>query len=190
MSEHVADRVAVPLSRMRLLLMLAGALAFVALGWWMIPNAGSARSSVRYWELVMISAATIGFFGWVGVALAVKLFDPRPGLVIDREGIFDNSSGVSAGHVPWSEIKRFHVTGVKRERFLTIVVADPEKYIRRASLLKRPWMRMNAKQFGGAIQIGANALRMDFEEMLDAVERAAPSRLAGDIRRGRKRLDD
>src|SRR5207237_703519 len=90
-----------------------------------------------------------------------------PGLIIDEQGIVDNSSGVSAGRIPWSEIKAFHVTTLQKQRFVTIEVQDPMKYVKRASFLKRQLVRLNARYFGGPIQISATTLKIDFDELLD-----------------------
>ena len=55
---------------------------------------------------------------------------------------------------------------VQGQRFLTIDVKDPEKYVQRAPFLKRQLVGLNAKYFGGPIQISANTLKINFDELL------------------------
>ena len=116
-----------------------------------------------------VAAAAIAFFSACGLFALFKLFDRTPGLVIDAEGIIDNSSGLSAGRIPWSDIRGLHVTVVQQRKFICVQVHDPDKYVQRASFLKRQLDRLNAKYFGGPIFISAVALRTDFDELLRVV---------------------
>ena len=155
----------VPLSKVRISLILLGSVGFVALGCWLWPHADSdPHHSPLYVKAV--AAAAIAFFSVCGLFALFKLFDRSPGLVIDAQGIIDNSSGLSAGRIPWSDIRGLHVTVVQRRKFLCVQVDDPDKYVQRASFLKRQLVRMNAKYFGGPILISTVALSTDFDELL------------------------
>ena len=138
----------VPLSKAKLALTLLGSAAFVAVCVWLWANVDQGRH--RYPQLVeIIAIAGIAFFGFCGLYALVKLFDTASGLVIDTEGIIDNSSGLSAGRIPWSDIERFHVTTVQGQRFLTVDVQHPQEYVERANSLKRLAISLNARYFGG-----------------------------------------
>jgi hypothetical protein len=113
-----------------------------------------------------VAALGMAFFGLCGLNAFFKLFERAPGLIIDAQGIVDNSSGVSAGRIPWSDIQGFRTMTVQGQRFLTIDVKDPDKYVQRAPFLKRQLVGLNAKYFGGPIQISANALKINFDELL------------------------
>jgi hypothetical protein len=162
----------VPLSRTKIIILLLGSVGFVAIAVAVWP-AVSALPDDDPWTLVgkILLAITVVFFGGCGLYAVWKFFDSAPGLIIDQQGIVDNSSGVSAGRIPWSEIKAVHVTTVEFQRFLTIEVRDPEKYIQRASFLKRQLVKLNAAYFDSPIQISALTLKIDFDELLDIVTR-------------------
>ena len=165
MRNGTPDQFVVPLSRVKISLILLGSAAFVTMSLWLWMNAGLIpRRNPLYVQGV--AALGIAFFGLCGLYAFFKLFDMAPGLVIDSKGIIDNSSGVSAGRIPWSEIQGFHTTTVQRQRFLTIDVKDPDKYVQRAPFVKRQLVGVNAKYFGGPIQISANALKINFDELL------------------------
>ena len=166
MTYDTSGRVVVPLSKRKIVLAVLGCAVFVALAvaFWPALD-GLPSGQWTRWKLIAALSATIAFFGAGGLYLIRKLFDREPGLVIDDEGIVDNASGVSAGRIPWSHIKGFHVTTVKGQRFLTIDVHSPEIYIERAPPLKRPLVRVNAAYFGSPIQIGTATLRIDFDEL-------------------------
>ena len=59
----------------------------------------------------------------------------------------------------------FSVTTVQGQRFLTVEVDNPTKYVQRANVLKRFVVSMNANYFGGPIQISANSLKINFDEL-------------------------
>jgi hypothetical protein len=54
--------------------------------------------------IFLAGCIAIVFFGFVGFLLLKKLIDNTPGLIISENGITDNSSGVPAGFIPWSDI--------------------------------------------------------------------------------------
>ena len=54
----------------------------------------------------------------------IKIFDSKPGLVIDAEGLIDNSSAAAAGRIPWTDIGGVNVFTMHRQRMLTIELRD------------------------------------------------------------------
>ena len=112
-----------------------------------------------------VSVLAIGFFGLCGLYGLYKLFDRSPGLVLDREGIMDNSSGVPAGRVAWREIRDIQIMSVSGQRLLAFIVSDPEKYLGKGNVLHRFFVRMNYRMYGTPIFISAHSLKMNFEEL-------------------------
>ncbi|WP_078119463.1 STM3941 family protein [Thiosocius teredinicola] len=159
----------VPLSKQKIFLLTLAAGIFVAAGVWLYLSA----SSDVGWEnpLFVQIVAVIGvlFFGLCTAYGLRKMFDTTPGMVIDDKGIVDNSSGVSAGFIPWSDVIGFKVTTMHNQRFLSIEVQNPEKYIEQASGLKRRVVAMNAKFFGGPIHISSNTLKIRFDDLVERV---------------------
>ncbi len=104
-----------------------------------------------------------------GVYGAVKLFDTAPGLILDSEGILDNSSGTSVGRIPWTQVRGFDIVTISRQRLLIVFVDNPRDYIRRSNFLKRPPLWANMKMFGSPITLAANALQINFEELVNTI---------------------
>src|SRR5262245_19949122 len=115
MPNETGERLLIALSKAKIVLLLMGSGVFVAAGLFLWANADQ-FSSPLYVEAVAIAA--IGFFGLCGLFALFKLFDTTPGLILDAEGITDNSSAVSAGRIPWSDITGFTITSVQKQRFL------------------------------------------------------------------------
>jgi hypothetical protein len=164
----------IPLSRTKLVFLLLGAMAFGVLGVWML-SLGDAeiaeQRSLSNPTLFRIIGGASTLFGVLGVAFSFrKLFDRRPGLVLSAEGITDNSSGVAAGLIPWSDITGFDVYQMQKQKFLVILVEDAEKYILRGNPLQRTLHRANLRMVGSPVSISSNTLKINFEELCALVE--------------------
>ena len=110
------------MSKKGLAVYVLGGATFVALGLWLFVNADQMWRRRSPLVAKTVAVVCIGFFGLIAVKAGAKLFDPSPGLVIDPEGVVDNSSGIAAGRIPWSNIKRIRTTTSQEQRFLTIEV--------------------------------------------------------------------
>ncbi|MBC7937260.1 MAG: hypothetical protein H7Y86_18095 [Rhizobacter sp.] len=160
--------VEIQLSKSKLTLMFLGSIIFVGLGiWFLIDPTRFISPFHRSTSFIFIAGlASILFFGFVGFYLFKKLFDKNFGLVISDDGIIDNSSGLSAGFIPWTDIEAIKETRVANQQFINLVVKNPQVYIdRQTSSVKRWAMRKNYKSFDTAIGISANGLKYNYEDL-------------------------
>jgi hypothetical protein len=165
------DLVSIPLSKSKIVFSLLASLAFVAGGIWIFgPMAGDSD------RLDPLAAKTIGilsimFFGATGITAARKLFDNQPGLIINEEGVFDNSSGVSAGMIPWNDITGFEKFQVMSTKLLLIRVRNPDAYVSRVTnRFKARIMAANSASYGTPISISPHSLDIRFEQLLALLE--------------------
>ena len=169
-----SEETVIELSKAKTTLLILGSVAFVATGIWMLTLDTSATESLdRYGSPLVIygvGIAAIVFFGLAGAVGLKKLLDQAPGLVLDQEGFTDNSSGVSAGLVPWSEVVEIGESQVQRQKFISIHVVDPEKYVDRGNVLRRMTNRANLKMCGTPINISSSSLKISHEELLGVFE--------------------
>ena len=166
-----AEKVVIPLSKGKIVLAILGSIGFVAASTWLWAIADA---QTRFNPLTVRGAALVGslFFGLIGVYCCVKFFDRKPGLIMDREGLWDNSSAVSAGRIPWDEVTGLKVSTISGQRMLTIEVADPQKYVERGRLHMRILNAANTKLTGSPINIASNGLRVDFDELQRLISEA------------------
>ena len=95
------NKIEIPLSKKKITLLLFAAIAFIAGGIWIainperfIPNIFGITNS----EIIRICGIVgILFFGAAGIYGIMKLFDKKVGLIIDSNGITDNSNASSIG---------------------------------------------------------------------------------------------
>ena len=163
----------IELSKVKIILLTLGAVAFVLLGAWFLSLDTQTIESQRKFNsptlVYGVGIVSIAFFGLCGLIAVKKLFDNSPGLIINSEGILDNSSGVSAGIIPWGEIVGIGEHQVHKQKFISIQVKDPEKYVNNGSALKRMANRADIKLCGTPINISANSLKISHDDLLQTI---------------------
>ena len=96
-----------------------------------------------------------------------KLPGNKPGLIINQTGLIDNSGGVSAGQILWSDIEDIVVIEIQRQKLIMIHVTNPQDYIdKQVSWFKRKMMQMNYNMYGTPLSITSNALNISFDELM------------------------
>lgn len=162
------ERIEIPLSKSKNITMLIGSIGFVAIGIWFITNPPHSENS--FWgdpgKLKVIGYLSILFFGFTSIVLFRKLFDKKPGLIIDEKGITDNSSGVSAGEIAWSDIEKITVIQIQKQNMLLVHVSNPKEYIeKQKGSFKKHMMEMNYKLYQTPLSITPNTLQISFSKL-------------------------
>ena len=170
---HDSETIEIPISKIRLVLMLLGCLGFVAAGVFFVTSPYKVVSPIaRSVTMIFIAGClSILFFGFVGIAIVKRLFDKAPGIIISEAGITDNSGGIPAGFVPWSDIIAVKKLEVGHQRFVNLVVKNRKEYIRRQkNVVKRKFMQKNFTVYGG-IGISPNSLDINYPELEDIIQK-------------------
>ena len=170
--EKAGERIEIPLSKGKIVLILIGAIVFVALGIWFVikPQEISNGASVSSTIILIVGIAAILFFGLCALYALRKLPDTKPGLIIDESGLTDNSSGVSAGQILWADIDNLSVISIQRQKLIMIEVKNPQDYIdKQTSTFKRKMMTLNYKMYGTPLSITSNGLKISFDELLRVI---------------------
>jgi hypothetical protein len=163
--------------------MFLGSMAFVVGGIWFVTNPARFISLIvkSTTKIFIAGLASILFFGFVGIFIFKKLFDKNPGFVISENGIVDNSGGLSAGFIPWSDIDEIKETIIANQKFISLIVKNPQTYIeRQPSAFKRWAMKRNYKSYGAAIGISANGLKYNYKDLKTLLDKKL--RLSGVFR--------
>lgn len=166
------DKIIIPLSKSKITLVLTGSIVFVILGilFFLHPER-FLTIFLRNEEIIRITGfASVGFFGLCAIFYAIKLFDNKPGLNIDKHGILDNSSGISSGLIAWQDIQEITVLEIVKQKVILIMVSNPDNYIaRQKSRFKRKIMKLNYDNYETPIQITANGLKCSFDELFEMI---------------------
>ena len=164
--------ITIPLSKGKLLLSTLGAFAFVAIGFWFVMAPPSRTgSSLESTLLMVLGLVAILFFGGIAMLVIRKLFDSRPGLIINEQGLMDNSGGLSAGQILWTDIEDISVLQIQRQRLILVFVKNHQDYIdRQSNGWKRKLMTMNYRQYGTPLSISTNGLKISFDELVEILK--------------------
>lgn len=163
----------IELSKVKVILLILGAISFVLLGAWILTLDVQAIESQRRFNnptlVYGMGVASIVFFGLCGLLGARKLFDKSPGVVINAEGILDNSSGISAEIIPWAQVTGVGEYKVKNQKFISIHIQNPEEYANIGSAFKKMASKANLKMCGTPINISTNTLKISYDELLEII---------------------
>lgn len=166
------DKITIPLSKSKIALLLTGSIVFIMLGILFILYPERFLTILfRNEEIIRITGfVSVGFFGLCSIFYVIKLFDNKLGLIIDKQGILDNSSGVSSGLIAWQDIQDIAVLEIVRQKIILIMVSNPDDYIaRQKSGIKRKIMKLNYNNYETPIQITANGLKCSFDEIFEII---------------------
>jgi hypothetical protein len=165
--------IVIPFSKRKLSKQLVISIVFVALGCFMLSTPSGEDPGLFRHPLIKNGTA-IGclLLGLCGMLVFIsKLFNKRPGIVIDDHGMTDNSSLVSAGHIPWSDVHLISHTTVMNQKMLLLIVKNPEDYVRRKkSIIGQRGMRWNHKNCGSPICIAVSGLQCTLGELERLIE--------------------
>jgi hypothetical protein len=109
--------------------------------------------------------ASIVFFSACALFAFSRFWDRKAGLVLNAAGFIDNSSGVAAGFVPWTEVQEVSTFAVGHQRMLVVKVRHPARYIQPGNPLKRVLNRANQRLCGSPIAIRSKTLNIDLDEL-------------------------
>lgn len=110
----------------------------------------------------------VGFFSLAFLVLPRQLFRAGPQLVIDERGLEDRRSKL--GRIDWADIVLLSVVEVRGQKFLSIQVVEPKKYLDRLSTPGRISAQAN-RSFGfSEISIGFSGLSHSAVEVLNFIQ--------------------
>jgi hypothetical protein len=140
-SSAYSDRLVIYPSRIKTLLVLLGAAAFVVACIW-IGSPGIARR-VAPWEVFIASYIGVPFFAACGLYALYRLIWRRPALEIDSTGITDAASALGAGHLTWPEVDHIVLYKFYGQLMLGIHPKDPDSILSRLHPVRRSLLKLN-----------------------------------------------
>ena len=162
------DRVEILLSKKKIILLFIGSVFFTVFSVLFIVYPNEFTFIIVRNPTIIRIVGIVGaiFFGIIGMSLLRKLNDKEPGLVIDANGITDNSNATSIGLINWEDIYSIEEQEVLGNKFLIINTVNPNKYLNRAkNKIARNAMILNNKRYGSPLTIVPSSLQIDFQEL-------------------------
>jgi hypothetical protein len=156
-------RIEIPLSKVKLGLLCCVTIIFVAAGVVLLMDYNPATGPDNK---TLTGFIALIFFGLSLIVLLRKISDKRPGLIIDENGLTDNSSDVSICFIEWDNIIGFSSVKISANRIILVEVSHPEQFVARARGIKmRLIMRVNHYLYGSPLFIASAALKMGHDTL-------------------------
>jgi hypothetical protein len=159
------EEIRVPLSKIKMLLIMIGAIIFVGIQivFWFIPT----DYNVIFVPLGRTTSFIgIPFFALCSFYATKKLFDKTPGLLINNDGVTDNSSAISAGFIGWANILGFKIVSLGGDRrSIAILVNNSDEIIGMQKGLKQKAMTFNLRKYRTPVLIPDVTLKCDLDEL-------------------------
>lgn len=157
----------IKLSKKKLSLLFTAAIGFVICSILFIINPSHFVSFIVRSEKIIFLIGIIGIivFGIASIFLFIKLFDNNLGLIINNEGIIDNTNSSSIGLIKWTDIINIRQENVMSTKFLLIEVKNPEEYIERTGKLKKFTLKQNMNTYGTPLTLTSVGLQSSFEDL-------------------------
>jgi hypothetical protein len=158
-----------------LLAMAAGSLLFVGASLYFIINGYniSGRDALgQFFKSLTPGIFYIGapLFSLPLIYLCYRLLKPKPSVIINQEGIFDDASMFGAGMVRWEEIKSVFIYEIMNKKFLGIVPVNLETILARQSRFKKVFFKLGKGMAPAPFAIPAGGLPMTVEELLRKIQ--------------------
>lgn len=98
------------------------------------------------------------------------LFDTKPKLIIDDQGLFDNSSSISAKRIiPWDRIVRLRILNNRASQAILVELTDPEQFLDELSIVKKALMWPRYLIRGTPISISCNLLNCNTNKLYNLI---------------------
>jgi hypothetical protein len=153
------DSIEIKPSRAKFALLFLAACAFVAAGIAMIVY-GPASDTWIGWVCTF-------FFGGGLLIFGRQLFDARPRLVINRDGVFDRTLGV--GVIAWSEIRGASLRSIKGNDFIALELYHPEVWIGRLSRMQQALVTANRELGFGVLNLNLVGLQESSQSIYELI---------------------
>ncbi len=157
----------ISIDKSKLILLLLAGMGFTYISFWFIFKPSQYVNFISRSEINVFIVGILGIllFGICSIYLIIKLFDNKPGLIINEKGIIDNTNSNSLGLILWSDIVMISPIKVASTRLLLVKLKKPEKYIERVNQINKLILRKNIKTYGTPITLTSVILKCSFEEL-------------------------
>jgi hypothetical protein len=164
------ERIEIPLSKIRIMLIVLASLMFILLGFLLLDDdIGWHGRHTALRKPVGIAAIIV--FGIFGIAAFAKLFSIKKGFIIDRKGITDNSGIASFGFIPWSDIQQFKINQARSQKQILVYVNHPEERISGYSFFAGIFMKISYKFCGAPFSVSHVMLKCEFDTLYNLLQK-------------------
>ncbi|NDI33233.1 STM3941 family protein [Chengkuizengella sediminis] len=115
------------------------------------------------------SLCGIFMFGMAILFYLKRLKYPAPSIILNKEGIYDNSSAFKTGMIKWEEINRMYIYDIKKNRFLGLEINNFDQFVSKQNRFMKLLIKINQKFYRTPITIPESMLSIRLEELIELI---------------------
>lgn len=155
----------IPRSKTKLVFALVVCLFAIVFGFFCVFRPNSFGYNMPF-LIIILGVVCILLFGFFGFCLVRWLFNDKPGLVIDSEGITDNTVQGQENRILWSDVADITEWKYMSQKLAVVVLKDPHCYIDgHPRQGHRKAMLMNLKMCGSPVALSASVLKISHKNL-------------------------
>ncbi len=131
--------------------------------------AGNLNASLANWAFAIIACSALVICAIGSLSLWIAIFASRATLVIDSQGVYNDTPLFGAGLITWEEIAGLVSYRMLTQRYLAIVLRDPRTLLARTWLLPKLTMIINDKTSPAPVNIPEAFLPVSADQVLRVV---------------------
>lgn len=151
------EKIVIKTSRLKYTFLLIAAIGFVACGVFLLNQSGPKWVS---WMSIIFFGSMIPLFTW-------QLFDSRPRLILDEEGVLDRT--LKIGKISWNDISGAYLKEIKGNNFICLELKNEETYLTKLSPLMRVATSANVKLGFTPLSLNLSGVNTDAHQVLEVV---------------------
>ncbi len=131
----------------------------------------SEASSIETIFTVAVCLVLTGLCIYFAIYVIQRMRYKRPGLIISKQGIIDNSGFVSAGAIKWIDVTEVNANKVLFSECIILKVRNPKQYINnQKGLFKQTWLSLENKYYDSPVNISVTGLDIKFKELFSVMQ--------------------
>lgn len=170
------NSIEIPFSKWKLLLAVAASALFVVLGVFLLFIWSEEADSTNPMAKKIIGGILIVFFGAISAVGFVKMLSKKCALLINDEGILDNTTASSFGLIKWENITGFKIEEMMSRKYLVIQVNNGEEMIEKSKGMLRKTMKMNFSMYLTPYAIPSTVVNYKLIDLVDILEKQLEER--------------
>ncbi|PQL93359.1 STM3941 family protein [Apibacter adventoris] len=104
-------------------------------------------------------------FGISSISIFLKLFNKKPGLVINSDGIIFHASANTLGLIKWKDVTDIKTYKFYNQNYILIMVKNPKEYLNKFKHVKKFLYKRNLNNNGTPIFLSSAGLQCNSKEM-------------------------
>ncbi len=155
----------IPKSKLKQFLVILGSIIFVYLCLW-LPGSDLKTLKQPSFLIIFISLIGILFFGLIGILIIIDFFSFKPALILNENGIINNSHAGGGYLIEWTNIKSMKIKSIGKQKWITFELRDSQKIYNQVNSFTKWWMKINERQFGAPAFIPSILINEKLESVL------------------------